>query len=89
MSLVRSHALGLAAQLGLSGSTARSLLSTRRVSFNREKSCRLLLACTPGPGSADRSSQGTWGTTPLPSWEGALRALVSIFRAAPTPAAGS
>jgi len=89
MSFIRVHELGPADQLRLSGSTARSPLSTRRVSFNREKSCRLLLACTPGPGSADRSSQGTWGTTPLPTWEGALRALVSIFSAAPTPAAGS
>ena len=89
MSLIRSHAPGLAARRRVSGSTTPSLLSTRRVSFNREKSCRLLLACTPGPGSADRSSQGTWGTTPLPTWEGALRALVSIFSAAPTPAAGS
>ena len=47
MSLFRSRAVGPAAQLRLGGSTARSLLSTRRVSFNRENSCRPLLACTP------------------------------------------
>lgn len=67
MSLVRSHALGLAAQLRLSGSTARSLLSTRRVSFNHENSCRLLLACTPGPGSADPSrARAPGGQRPFP-----------------------
>lgn len=53
MSFGRSHALGLAAGLRLTGSTAaRSPLSTRRVTFNSEDSCCLPLACTPRPGSA-------------------------------------
>ena len=79
MSFIRVHELGPADQLRLSGSTARSLLSTRRVSCNRENLCRLSLASTPRPGSADHGrARALGGQRPFPVlWEGALRALAT------------
>jgi|RhiMethySRZTD1v2_1073278.scaffolds.fasta_scaffold354759_2 hypothetical protein len=79
MSLIRSHVPGLAARLRVSGSTAPSLLSTRRVSCNRENLCRLSVACTPRPGSADHGrARALGGQRPFPVlWEGALRALAT------------
>ena len=47
MSLIRSHVPGLAARLRVTGSTAPSLLSTRRVSCNRENLCRLSRRALP------------------------------------------
>ena len=80
MSLIRSNVLGLAARVRVGGSNTRSLLSARRVSRNRENSCRPWMACTPRPGSADHGrARALGGQRPFPGlWEGALRALASV-----------